>query len=330
MAVDGEKILEVKNLKTYFFLKRGIVKAVDGVSFSLRRGETLGIVGESGSGKSMMVSSIMRLEPKPAARIVEGSILYKGEDLVKKTQKEMQKIRGEEIAMIMQDPMASLNPAYITGSQVAECIKLHSDRKMNGKEIQQEVIENFKKVYIPDPIKRYGNYPHEMSGGMRQRSVGAMALACEPSLLIADEPTTALDVTIQSGYIDTLKQMQKEMNMAMLFITHDLGIVAKMCEYTCVMYLGKIVEQGMTLDIWDNPQHKYTQALLDSIPRIESKVKRLHSIEGQVPPASQIPSGCSFHPRCPYADERCKCEVPPLVEISPDHFAACWKSEVKR
>lgn len=330
MGDNNKRLLEVKDLKTYFYLKRGVVKAVDGVSFSLDQGETMGIVGESGSGKSMTVSSIMRLEPKPAAKIVGGSIIYKGEDLVQKNQKEMQRIRGEEIAMIMQDPMASLNPAYIAGSQVAESIKLHSNRKMSSKEIKAEVIDNFKKVFIPDPIKRYSNYPHEMSGGMRQRVVGAMALACEPSLLIADEPTTALDVTIQSGYMDTLKLIQQDMNMAMLFITHDLGIVSRMCEYICVMYLGRIVEQGKTLDIWDNPQHKYTQALLQSIPRINEKVKRLHSIEGQVPPANAVPSGCSFHTRCPHADERCKCDVPPNVNVGGGHFAACWKAEVAK
>lgn len=321
-------LLEVKDLQTYFFLKRGVIKAVDGVSFTLHEGETMGIVGESGSGKSMTVSSIMRLEPS-AARIVGGSIIYKGENLVNKTQKQMEKIRGDEIAMIMQDPMASLNPAYITGSQVAECINLHSKKKESKKEVHEEVINAFKKVYIPDPEKRYKNYPHEMSGGMRQRVVGAMALTCEPSLLIADEPTTALDVTIQNSYMENLKEIQKDMGMAMLFITHDLGIVAKMCENVCVMYLGKIVEKGKTLDIWDNPQHKYTEALLKSIPRIEEKVKRLHSIEGQVPPGNAIPPGCGFHPRCPYADERCRCEVPPYVEVEEGHYAACWKASKK-
>lgn len=326
----ADTLLEVQDLKTYFFLKRGVVKAVDGVSFSLNRGETLGIVGESGSGKSMTVSSIMRLEPQPSCKIVGGKILYKGENLVQKTQKEMERIRGDEIAMIMQDPMASLNPAYTTGAQVAECIKLHSKVRPSKAEMKREVLDSFRKVFIPDPQKRYRNYPHEMSGGMRQRVVGAMALTCEPSLLIADEPTTALDVTIQSGYMETLKQVQADMGMAMLFITHDLGIVATMCERVCVMYLGHIVEQGRTLDIWDNPQHKYTQALLASIPRIEHKVERLHSIQGQVPPGNAIPSGCPFHPRCPYADERCRAERPPAVEVSEGHYASCWYAEVKK
>lgn len=325
----SKTLIEVKNLKTYFFLKRGIVKAVDGVSFSLNEGETMGIVGESGSGKSMTVTSIMRLEPQPACRIVEGSILFKGEDLVKKSQKEMRKIRGGEIAMIMQDPMTSLNPAYITGNQVAESIKLHRHKKMTKQEIFDSVIDSYKKVFIPDPAKRYKNYPHEMSGGMRQRVVGAMALSCKPSLLIADEPTTALDVTIQSGYMETLKQVQQDMGMAMLFITHDLGIVAKMCEYVSVMYLGRIVEQGRTIEVWDNPSHPYTKALLESIPRIEKKAERLQAIDGQVPPANAIPSGCSFHPRCPYADERCSKEVPPMTEIGNGHCAACWKVQVK-
>jgi peptide/nickel transport system ATP-binding protein/oligopeptide transport system ATP-binding protein len=320
----GNTLLEVKDLKIHFFLKRGVIKAVDGISFTLNDGETMGIVGESGSGKSITVSSIMRLEPRPAARIVNGNIIFKGEDLVQKTQKEMQKIRGAEIAMIMQDPMTSLNPAYITGKQVAESIKLHSSMK-NMSDIKGEVIDAFKKVFIPDPFKRYDNFPHEMSGGMRQRVVGAMALACKPSLLIADEPTTALDVTIQSGYMDTLKQIQQGMQMAMLFITHDLGIVARMCERVCVMYLGKIVEQGKTIDVWNNPRHKYTQALLQSIPRIEKKVDRLYSIDGQVPPGNAIPDGCSFHTRCQYASEICKKEAPPEVKVSEGHFASCWK-----
>lgn len=322
----SEALLEVKDLKTYLFLRRGVVKAVDGISFSVYPGQSIGIVGESGSGKSMAVSSILRLLPQPAGRTVEGSILFKGEDLLKKDSKSMCKIRGKEISVIMQDPMNSLNPVYTIGNQLKETIRFHTECRARAK-LQERAASALRSVMIPAPETRLAAYPHELSGGMRQRVVGSIALCCEPSLLIADEPTTALDVTIQAQYLELLKKIQSEMGVAMIFITHDLGIVARMCEYVCVMYLGKMVEKAPAIELWRNPRHKYTIALLKSIPSVNKKADRLYAIEGTVPSSLNIPKGCRFCTRCKFADDRCKAEEPPEMEIGDNHFVSCWKAK---
>ncbi len=295
----SETLLEVKDLKTHFYLKRGVVKAVNGVSFSINKGESLGIVGESGCGKTITSMSILRLEPKPAGQIVGGEINFEGQDLVQKSEKEMVKIRGNRISIIMQDPMTSLNPVYTIGNQLSETFLLHEKIK-NKKELKQKVIKVLEQVEIPEAEARTHVYPHQMSGGMRQRVVGAMAIACSPSLLIADEPTTSLDVTTQAQYLRLLRKLQQETDMAMLFITHDLGIVAKMCDKVCVMYMGKVVERAYVRDLWNNPRHPYTIALMKSRPSLNTKVARLYAIEGCVPSPLDISSGpgCAFYPRC--------------------------------
>jgi ABC-type dipeptide/oligopeptide/nickel transport system ATPase component len=259
----GSHLLEVDELKTYLFTKRGVIKAVDGVSFTVDTGETLGIVGESACGKSITCMSILRLEPKPAGRIVGGKILLEGEDLLKKSKEEMRKIRGKKISIILQDPNTSLNPAYTVGNQIGEVIRLH--QKLRGKNVLEKVIDSLKRCRIPAASSRVSNYPHMMSGGMRQRVAGSIAISCYPSLLIADEPTTALDVTTQAQYLRLLKIVQEETRSAMIFITHDLGIVAKICDKVAVMYMGKIVENGPVKEIWDNPCHPYTIALLKAV-----------------------------------------------------------------
>jgi oligopeptide/dipeptide ABC transporter ATP-binding protein len=321
----NNRLLEVNNLKMYFFLKRGIVRAVDGVSFSIDKGQSLGLVGESGCGKTITAMSIMRLEPKPAGKIVGGKIMFEGEDLVQKTETQMRRIRGKKIAIIMQDPMTSLNPVFTIGNQIEEAVKLHMDVK--GREsIKQRVIESLEQVRIPAAETRMRNYPHQMSGGMRQRVVGAMAISCQPSLLIADEPTTSLDVTTQAQYLRLLKQVQQETGVALIFITHDLGIVVRMCDYVCVMYLGKIIEKAGMRELWHNPRHPYTVALMKSVPKIETKTESLYSIEGMVPSLLEMPLGCSFHPRCEKATELCQKEYPPEKEISEGHFVSCWSA----
>lgn len=319
-------LLEVKNLKTYFFLKRGIVKAVDGVSFSVDKGQSLGLVGESGCGKTITAMSIMRLEPQPAGKIVSGEIIFEGDDLVRKSEAQMRKIRGSRISIIMQDPMTSLNPVYTIGNQIEEAVRLHSDVK-GRTAIKQRVIESLEQVRIPAAETRVRNYPHQMSGGMRQRVVGAMAISCRPSLLIADEPTTSLDVTTQAQYLRLLKQVQQETGVTMIFITHDLGIVIKMCDYVCVMYLGRIIEKAAMRELWSNPRHPYTIALMKSVPKIETKVEKLYSIEGMVPSLLDMPQGCSFHPRCEKAMDHCRQESPPEVEINDGHFISCWENQ---
>jgi oligopeptide/dipeptide ABC transporter ATP-binding protein len=320
------RILEVKDLKTYFSLKRGIVKAVDGVSFSLDKGQSIGLVGESGCGKTITAMSIMRLEPKPAGKIVGGEIIFEGEDLVKKSEAQMRKIRGRKISIIMQDPMTSLNPAYTIGNQIAEAVKLHTEIK-GRHAVRDRVIEVLEQVRIPAASSRINDFPHQMSGGMRQRVVGAMAIACRPSLLIADEPTTSLDVTTQAQYLRLLKQIQQETGVSMIFITHDLGIVLKMCDSVCVMYMGKVIEAAKVRELWNNPRHPYTIALMKSVPKIETKVGVLYSIEGMVPSLLDMPKGCSFHPRCEKATERCRQEYPPQEKIGDEHFVSCWTAQ---
>ena len=321
----ADHLLEVHGLKTQFPTKDGLVKAVDGIDFHVDQGETLGIVGESGSGKSMSVLSIMRLLPRPG-RIVEGEVLYKGRDLVKVSEAEMQEVRGEEIAMIFQDPMTSLNPVYRTGWQVGEPLRLHKGLKMVDS--IKEAVAMFTKVGIPEPAKRVQNYPHEFSGGMRQRAMIAMGLTTAPSVLIADEPTTALDVTIQAQILELLKAVNQDFGTATILITHNLGVVAGMCERVIVMYAGRVVEEGPTDDVFANPKHPYTWSLLRSIPRLDAEEhEALRAIEGLPPDLTALPSGCAFHPRCPFRVDRCVHETPSLAWIGQTQRAACWVTQ---
>ena len=318
-------VLKVDGLKTYFETRWGTVKAVDGVSFNLHRGETLGIVGESGSGKSVTMLSLMRLIPEPPGRIVDGQILLEGQDLVQLSDKEMSEIRGSQIALIIQDPMTSLNPVFSIGNQVGEAIKIHQD--IPKRTVVQQVLNVLRKVNIPAAETRVRDYPHQMSGGMRQRVVGAISISCEPIVLIADEPTTSLDVTIQAQYLKLLKELQEASNIGLIFITHDFGIVAKMCDRVAVMYAGRIVEMGDVRDIFNNPSHPYTEALLSSVPKLEEDVDRLYSIEGQPPTLHDLPSGCPFAPRCQYVMDKCRESYPPQMDVSDSHYAACWRLE---
>ncbi len=319
----ADLVLEVKDLRTYFQTRWGTVKAVDGLSFELHRGETLGIVGESGSGKSVTMLSLMQLVPIPPGKIVSGEILLEGEDLLQLTESQMSKIRGSQIALIIQDPMTSLNPVFSIGNQVMEAIKIHQD--IPKKSVWGKALEVLQKVNIPAAETRMRDYPHQMSGGMRQRVVGAISISCQPSVLIADEPTTSLDVTIQAQYLKLLKDLQLEQNLGLIFITHDFGIVAKMCDKVAVMYAGKIVEQGTVRDIFNNPSHPYTEALLASVPKLEEDVDRLYSIEGQPPALHDLPPGCPFAPRCQYVMEQCREEYPQVFQLNEAHSAACWR-----
>jgi oligopeptide/dipeptide ABC transporter ATP-binding protein len=320
----SEPLLEIKDLRTYFFTSRGVVKAVNGVSLSLGCGETLGLVGESGCGKTITGLSILRLEPKPAGKIVGGEILFEGKDLVKASPSELRKIRGRRMSIIMQDPNTSLNPAYTIGNQIGEVVKLH--RKLKGSAVKDQVVESLKRVRIAAPEERTKCYPHQFSGGMRQRVVGAMALSCLPSLIIADEPTTALDVTTQVQYLDVLRQAQEETGVALILITHDLGIVASMCHRVCVMYMGRIVESGPVEDIWNNPRHPYTEALIRAIPQLDRKIDRLPSIPGRLPSALNLPEGCTFHPRCEQVMDMCSREYPPVTDVGVGHCVSCWRA----
>ena len=319
--MQNEPILSVEDLQTHFFNLSGVVKAVDGISFQLRPGETLGIVGESGSGKSMTAWSILGLVPKPAGRIVGGRILYRGENLLEKSDAAMRQIRGKGICMVMQDPSTSLNPVFTVGNQIYETLSMDS-RQSQGR-LQQRAIEILNSVRIPAPERRIAAFPHQMSGGMRQRVVGAIAMSRGPDVLIADEPTTSLDATIQLQYLSLLKEIQARTGAAIIFITHDFGIVARMCDRVAVMYAGKIVEQADVIQLFDNPSHPYTEALLRSVPNLEDETDFLPSIEGQPPSLDDLPSGCSFAPRCPYVFDRCE-EYPPEFDIEPGHIARCW------
>ena len=316
-------LLEIKDLSTHFVSAAGtrVVRAVNDVSFTLHAGETLGIVGESGSGKSTLALTILRLLP-PAARIVQGQINFEGENLLDKSASEMQHIRGKRIAMILQDPMASLNPLFTIGDQVAEPMRVHEHMGRGGAWARAK--ELLGAVRISAPETRVGEYPHQMSGGMRQRIVGAIAISCEPTLLIADEPTTSLDLTIQAQYLNLLSDLQKRYHLALIFITHNLGIVAKMCDKVAVMYAGRMVEYGPVRQIFNRPAHPYTEALLRSIPRLTDRRERLTAIEGQPPDLASPPPGCAFHPRCPKAIERCQQEDPPTFEVAEDQRARCW------
>ncbi len=317
----GDVVLDVEDLRAYFFTRWGVVKAVDGVSFQLRRGETLGIVGESGSGKSVTSLSMMRLVPSPPGQIVGGRVMLDGEDVLRYSEGQMEKIRGAKIAMVLQDPMTALNPVFNIDSQVGEALRIH--KRLSGSALKSQVVDMLRKVRIPAPEARVRDYPHQFSGGMRQRVVGAIGISCDPVVLIADEPTTSLDATVQAQYLRLLKDLQDETGVAIIFITHDFGIVAKMCDRVAVMYAGRIVEQGDVRQIFNNPSHPYTEALINSVPRMEERNDRLYSIPGQPPPLWDLPGGCSFAPRCEYAHERCV-EYPPVYELAGGQTSACW------
>lgn len=306
-----DTILKVKGLKTYFYDRKGKVPAVDGVDFIVRKGETLGIVGESGCGKSVTSMSILKLLP-PEGKVVEGEILFKGRDLTKCSSSEMEKIRGKEIAMIFQEPMTSLNPVYTVGQQIGEMIKTHEN--LSKKQLREKAIEMLKLVGIPSPEKRVDEYPHELSGGMRQRVMIAMALSCNPELLIADEPTTALDVTIQAQILELMRELKNKLGTSIMMITHDLGVIAEMADYVLVMYAGMVMEYCSVKDLFQKPLHPYTQGLINALPRIDDVKDKLYVIEGSVPSLYDMPEGCRFWPRCPHAKEICKTRIPELYD----------------
>ena len=327
--ISSGPLLQVRNLKTFFHTARGIIRAVDGVSFEIGEGETLAIVGESGCGKSVTSLSILRLIQEPPGKIEEGEIIYRGRDLLKLSGREMRSVRGNDISMIFQEPMTSLNPLFTVGNQIMEAVRLHQG--LGRKEALRKSVEMLEMVGIPDPERRVRSYPHEMSGGMRQRVMIAMALACKPDLLIADEPTTALDVTIQAQILDLLRDLKERMGMSLMLITHDFGIVAEMADRVAVMYGGKIVEYGDVKEIFYDPKHPYTVGLLNSIPTVENRGRRLSTIPGSVPDLAHLPRGCNFQDRCPLADEKCRDSDPASADVGGGHLARCWHSDdVKR
>jgi peptide/nickel transport system ATP-binding protein len=328
----GRPILDVAGLRTYFFTRLGIIKAVDDLSFILRPRETLAIVGESGCGKSMTALSVMRLIPDPPGRIVAGSIELGGRDLLKLEEAQMRAVRGNDISMIFQEPMTSLNPVLTIGAQITEAVQLHQELTKSA--AWERAVEMLRRVRIPEPAQRANEYPHQLSGGMRQRAMIAMALACNPKVLIADEPTTALDVTIQAQILDLMLALQQEFGTAIILITHDLAVVAETSKWVIVMYAGKKVEEADVDALFEQPLHPYTLGLLTSIPRLTSvgsgpagTRERLKEIPGVVPPLYRLPPGCAFAPRCPFADARCRAIYPPLEQKRPGHWAACWHSE---
>ena len=332
VAPTGDIALDVKDLQTWFYTRQGIVKAVDGVSFNLRKGETLGIVGESGCGKSITALSVMRLVPDPPGRIIGGRVTLDGRDLLDLDEAEMRLVRGNDISMIFQEPMTSLNPVLTIGYQIAEALILHRD--MSRTEALSRAVEMLDMMRIPEPAQRAREYPHQLSGGMRQRAMIAMALACNPKVLIADEPTTALDVTIQAQILDLIVRLQQELGTAVILITHDLGVVAETTQRIIVMYAGRKVEEADVVPLFSNPMHPYTHGLMASVPRLAimsgedaAAAERLEEIPGIVPPLNDLPPGCAFAPRCRFADDRCRAEYPPYLEKQPGHWAACWHSE---
>lgn len=315
-----EKILEIKNLQTFFFTDDGVAKAVNGIDFEIERGETLGIVGESGCGKSVTSMSILRLV-SPPGRIVGGKIIFNGKNLLDNNDDQMRQIRGDEISMIFQEPMTSLNPVYTVGDQISEILRIH--RGMNKKEAFQKTVEMLELVGIPSPDKRVFDYPHQMSGGMKQRVMIAMALACEPQLLIADEPTTALDVTIQAQILELMKSLKQRLNTAIMLITHDLGVVSEMADRVFVMYAGKGMEYAPADELFNNPRHPYTSGLLNSMPDLESDLDSLHTIPGSVPSMFDMPRGCSFQPRCEKAMPVCIEKEPEMIDLGNNHCVRC-------
>jgi len=320
-ALENNHLLDVSDLKTYFFTKRGLVRAVDGVSFKINKGNVFGLVGESGCGKSVTALSILKLVPDPPGKIVGGRVLFEGEDLLQKNEKEMEDIRGGKISMIFQDPLTSLDPIVRVGDQIVEAIRAHTD--LNSDRAWEKAVKILGEVGIPDAEVRAKQYPFQLSGGMRQRVMIAIALVTEPHLLIADEPTTNLDVTIQAQILTLLKDIQSKTNTSVLFITHNLGIVAWICNELAVMYAGRIVEYGSTRSVFNNPLHPYTTLLLKAVPRLDISKSVLESIEGDVPDLVNPPSGCRFHPRCPYAKKICSSIEPPMIETEEAHYAAC-------
>ncbi|VVS95598.1 ABC transporter ATP-binding protein [Desulfoluna spongiiphila] len=327
--MQNDYLLEVKNLTTRFHTQRGVAHAVNGVSFGMYPGEILGVVGESGCGKSVTAQSIMRLIPEPPGRIESGEILYDGKDIVSLSTRQMRKIRGDRISMIFQEPMTSLNPVKTVGRQIGEVYALH--RGVSKKESMQKAVEMLEKVQVPEPARRVKEYPHQLSGGMRQRVMIAMALACDPEILIADEPTTALDVTVQAQIMDLMLKLQAKQKTSIMMITHDLGIIAEMANRVIVMYAGRIVESAPTRTLFRETGHPYTKGLMNSVPVIGSKDadgnSRLTEITGMVPSLYDLPQGCSFAPRCPHRNERCQNELPPLFQVSPGHEVRCWMCE---
>ncbi|UCA45948.1 MULTISPECIES: ABC transporter ATP-binding protein [Pseudochrobactrum] len=321
-----EPVLEIRNLVTEFKTPNGVIRAVDGISLKVERGKTLGIVGESGCGKSMLSLSVMGLVPPPGKN-AGGEVIFEGQDLLKLSADEMRRLRGNRIAMIFQEPMTSLNPVHTIGYQLVEALQAH--HKKPYKEMREEAIEALRKVRIPAPERRFDEYPHQLSGGMRQRVMIAMALVCKPVLLIADEPTTALDVTIQAQILNLLRELQQETNMAIILITHDLGVVAQVADDVAVMYAGKVAERASVNAIFKDPQHPYTIGLMGSMPRMDEDVDRLVAISGVVPPPFRLPSGCRFNPRCPFSDEECTVSLPALHELQSNHLVACHKAPVE-
>ncbi len=321
----GDVVLDVQGLRTYFVTRWGVVKAVDGVDFQLRKGETLGIVGESGSGKSVTALSIMRLVPSPPGHIVGGKVLLEGQDILELSDGEMENVRGSRIGMVLQDPMTALNPVFDIEDQVGEALRIHKD--MTGEVLETEVIDMLRKVRIPAPEIRMKDYPHQLSGGMRQRVVGAIGISCDPAVLIADEPTTSLDATIQAQYLRLLRELQELTGVGIIFITHDFGIVAKMCDRVAVMYAGKIVEQGDVRQIFNNPSHPYTEALIQSVPKMEVREERLYSIPGQPPALWDLPQGCSFADRCRHTHDKCLEAFPDVFDVGDGQVSACYLRE---
>ena len=317
-------LLEVKDLATYFYLEDQVVKAVDGISYELEAGETMGLVGESGCGKSVSALSVMGLVQWPPGKVVSGEVFFEGLDLRKLSDPEIRAIRGNEIAMVFQEPMTSLNPVLSIGRQMTETLQLHL--RMNPKASERRAVELLEMVGIPDAESRLKQYPHHFSGGMRQRVMIAMALSCNPKLIIADEPTTALDVTIQTQVLELMKSLCREFGAALIIITHNLGVVARYANRVNVMYAGKIIESGSALDIFHNPRHPYTRGLLHSVPRLdEPRRVKLEPIEGHPPDLANLSPGCAFLPRCTFAVDRCAAEIPPLIEVGPKHASACWQ-----
>ena len=330
-VVSDQVVLELENVQTQFFTPDGVVRAVDGVSYTVRKGETLGVVGESGCGKSVTALSILRLIADPPGRIVGGKISFNGKNLLDLTEPEMEEIRGNRISMIFQEPMTSLNPLMTIGKQVGEAIALH--RGLSGKQAMDQAVEMLRRVAIPEPERRVHAYPHQLSGGMRQRAMIAMALSCDPEVLIADEPTTALDVTIQAQILDLMRDLQAKSGTAIVLITHDMGVVAENADRVVVMYAGRKVEEAPVDELFDHPGHPYTKGLLGSIPQMDAAAHagtarvRLNEIKGMVPALAKLPPGCTFAPRCTYATDECRAEYPPFLEHRPDHFIACWHAE---
>ena len=325
---QADALLEVEGLQTHFFTGDGVVRAVDGVSYAVRAGETLGVVGESGCGKSVTALSILRLVASPPGRIVDGAIRLEGKDLLALSETEMEGIRGNDISMIFQEPMTSLNPLFTVGHQISEAIALHQG--LSRRRAMAKAVEMLRRVYIPEPERRVQAYPHQLSGGMRQRVMIAMALSCNPKVLIADEPTTALDVTIQAQILDLMRELQEKTGTAIILITHDMGVVAENAHRVVVMYAGRKVEEAPADDLFDHPAHPYTRGLLGSIPSVDEAARtdarraRLNEIKGMVPSLAALPQGCTFAPRCAFATEECRAAYPPITELRPGHWVACW------